>query len=261
MTRTSLKLILALTLFALALPSAALAKKNAWQRVSLTGTSAYHATNTAPTACDPSVVNSGDGVVLSRDWKETFRADSFPSYQYAAKYFPALAGPQTNAQGQKAHLVRSGQSSEIYRTFNVDSNGACTSQDQTCSKAASLKTARFLFGVTHKNFRPGGQLQTYWNIDFSSSIPDCTPPHNDTLQRGLMPFDDGDVPSLFKAKASKSRVARKRATFTIHGSAQVKNTKGYSATVTYSGKATLKKVVIPDGCVDAHRQHAFVCSN
>src|SRR5690242_16293971 len=112
MARTSLKLILAFTLLGLALPTAALARKNAWQLVSLSGTYAYHATNTAPTQCDPNNTNNGDGVVLSRDWKESFHADSFPSYQYAAKYFPFLGGPQTNAQGQKAHLVRSGSVSE-----------------------------------------------------------------------------------------------------------------------------------------------------
>src|ERR1700745_847817 len=119
MTRASLKLLLALTLLALALPTAALARKNAWQLVSLSGTYAYHATNSAPGSCDPGNNSTGDGVVLSRDYTERFHAASFPRYQYAAKYFPALGAPQTNGPGQKAHLIRQGTVSESYRTFAV----------------------------------------------------------------------------------------------------------------------------------------------
>lgn len=143
-------------------------------------------------------------------------------------------------------------SSESYRTF--DSN--CAPTDQTCAKDQSFGTARFMFGVTHKNFRPGGWLQTYWNLSFNPT--DCAPKD---LQGALIPFDTNDIPSEFKAKASSKSFTRKRATFTIHGSATVPKTSGFKATVTYSAKATLKKVVIPDGCVDVHRQHAFVCSN
>jgi hypothetical protein len=47
----------------------------------------------------------------------------------------------------------------------------------------------------------------------------------------------------------------------VHDTAKVKKTQGYTATVTYSAKATVKKVTIPDGCVDLHPQHTFVCSN
>jgi opacity protein-like surface antigen len=247
--RTSLKLLLAITLLALALPAAASARKNAWQLVSLSGTYAYHATNTGSTTCDPEQIQ---GAVLSRDYKASFRADSFPSYQYAAKYFPALEGPQTNGPGQKAHMKVNATSSETYRTF--DSN--CAPTDQTCSKAQSFSTARFMFGVTHKNFRPGGQLQTFWNISFNPT--DCAPKD---LQGALIPFNTNDIPSEFKARASRKSFTHKRATFTIHGGATVPKTSGFTATVTYSAKATLKKVVIPDGCVDLHRQHAFVCSN
>lgn len=249
MARTSLKLLLALTLFALVLPTAALARKNAWQLVSLSGTYEYQATNTASTTCDP---DQPQGAVLSRDYKASFRADSFPSYQYAAKYFPFLKGPQTNARGQKAHMQVHATSLEHYRTF--DSN--CAATDQSCAKDQSYSTARFMFGVTHKNFRPGGRLQTYWNISFNPT--DCAPKD---LQQALIPFNTNDIPSEFKANASRKSFTHKRATFTIHGSATVPKTSGFNATVTYSAKATLKKVVIPDGCVDLHRQHAFVCSN
>jgi hypothetical protein len=70
-----------------------------------------------------------------------------------------------------------------------------------------------------------------------------------------------DIPSQFKAKASKRQFARKRATFSVHGSAKVGKTQGYTATITYSAKATVKKVTIPDGCVDTRPQHTFVCTN
>jgi hypothetical protein len=256
--RTSLKALVAVALLALALPAGALARKSAWQLVSLSGTYAYHATNSAPAACDPNGV-SGDGTILSRDYTATFHADSFPKYQYAAKYFPFLRGPQTNGPGQKAHLVGNATSSESFRIFTVDGNGGCSAQDQTCSKPQAIKTARFMFGVTHKNFRPGGPLQTSWNISFLPQ--DCTPSSNDSLQGGLIPFDSSDLPSDFRAKASKRQFARKRATFSVRGTAKVKKTQGYTATVTYSAKATVKKVTIPDGCVDAHPQHTFVCSN
>lgn len=261
MARASLKLLLAFTLLALALPTAALARKSAWQLVSLSGTYAYHATNSAPTACDPGAVSDGDGIVMSRDYTETFRADSFPSYQYAAKYFPALGAPQTNGPGQKAHIIRHGTVSENYRTFAV-SDGACTSQDQTCTKAQNARSARFIFSVTQEpHFGFGKPIHIRWNLDLASTIGDCTPPHVDGLQRGLLPDDEFDVPSLFKSKASRHQLARRRATFRVHGNAKVRKTQGYTATITYSAKATVKKVVIPDGCVDTHRQHTFVCSN
>jgi hypothetical protein len=244
--RTSLKLLLALTLFALALPTAAFARKNAWQLVSLSGTYEYQATNTGSTACDP---DQPQDAVLSRDYKASFSADSFPSYQYAAKYFPFLKGPQTNARGQKAHMKVNATSSESYRTFD----SSCAPTDSSCAKGQSFSTARFMFGVTHKNFRPGGRLQTYWNISFNPV--DCAPKD---LQGALIP---SDIPSEFKANASSKSFTHKRATFTIHGSATVPKTSGFKATVSYSAKATLKKVVIPDGCVDTHPQHAFVCTN
>jgi hypothetical protein len=248
-TRTSLKVLLAFTLLALVLPTAAFARKNAWQLVSLSGTYEYRATNTAPITCDP---DQPQGAVLTRDYKASFTADSFPSYQYAAKYFPFLKGPQTNARGQKAHMKVNATTSESYRTFD----SSCAPTDGSCGKGQSFSTARFMFGVTHKNFRPGGPLQTYWNISFNPT--DCAPKD---LQGALIPFDTNDIPSEFKARASLKSFTHKRATFTIHGSASVPKTSGFNATVTYSAKATLKKVVIPDGCVDTHPQHAFVCSN
>jgi hypothetical protein len=261
-TRAALKLLLAFTLFALALPSAVLARKSAWQLVSLSGTYAYHATNTAPAGCDPNNNFTGDGTVLSRDYTETFRADSFPSYQYAAKYFPSLGAPVTNAQGQKSHLVRQGTLSESYRTFTV-ADGACSSQDQTCTKAQNSRSARFIFGVSQEpRFGFGRPIHIRWDLDgLSNAIGDCTP-HSDTLERGLLPFNPvEDIPSLFKSKASKRQFAHRRASFSVHGTAKVRKTQGYTATVTYSAKATVKKVVIPDGCVDTHPQHTFVCSN
>jgi hypothetical protein len=247
--RTSLKLLLALTLLALVLPAAASARKDAWQLVALSGSYTYHATNTGSTTCDPEQIQ---GAVLSRDYKVTFKADSFPRYQYAAKYFPALRGPQTNGPGQKAHLQVHATSSETYREFDQN----CAPTDQTCSKDRSFGTARYMFGVTTKNFRPGGQLQTFWRISFDPT--DCAPKD---LQQALVPFNSNDIPSDFKAKASRGKFTHKRATFTIHGSATVPNTSGFSASVSYAAKATLKKVVIADGCVDTHPQHAFVCSN
>jgi hypothetical protein len=261
MARLSLKLLLAFTLLALALPTAALARKSAWQLVSLSGTYAYHATNTAPTACDPNAVNDGDGVVLSRDYTEHFHADSFPSYQYAAKYFPSLGAPVTNGPGQKTHIIRNGTISESYRTFSV-SDGSCSSQDQTCSKAQNSKGAHYIFSVTQEpHFGFGRPIHIRWDLELGSTIGDCTPPHNDSLYRGLLPDDEFDIPYLFKNKASKRQFAHRRATFTVHGSAKVRKTVGYTATITYSAKATVKKVVIPDGCVDTHPQHTFVCSN
>jgi hypothetical protein len=255
--RTPLKAFLVVALLALALPTGAFARKSAWQLVSLSGTYAYHATNSAPAACDPNGV-SGDGVVLSRDYTASFHADSFPKYQYAAKYFPFFGGPQTNGPGQKAHLVGTATSSESFRIFTVDGNGGCSAQDQNCSKPQAIKTARYMFSISHKGFRPGGPLQTSWNVSFSP--PDCTPGSSDSIQNALVP-DSSDLPSDFKAKASKRRFARKRATFSVHDTAKVKKTQGYTATVTYSAKATVKKVTIPDGCVDLHPQHTFVCSN
>jgi hypothetical protein len=41
----------------------------------------------------------------------------------------------------------------------------------------------------------------------------------------------------------------------------VRKTSGFTATIAYSAKATLKKVVIPDGCVDTKPQRLFVCTN
>jgi hypothetical protein len=90
-------------------------------------------------------------------------------------------------------------SSESYRTF--DSN--CAPTDQTCAKDQSFGTARFMFGVTHKNFRPGGWLQTYWNLSFNPT--DCAPKD---LQGALIPFDTNDIPSEFKAKASSKSFTR-----------------------------------------------------
>jgi hypothetical protein len=261
MARTSLKVIFAFTLLALALPTAALARKSAWQLVSLSGTYAYHATNTAPAACDPENTSTGDGVVLSRDYTEKFHADSFPSYQYAAKYFPALGSPQTNGPGQKAHLIRQGTVSEGYRTFAVN-DGVCTSQDQTCSRAQNATGARFTFSVTQEpHFGFKRPIHIRWDLGLANTIGDCTPPHSDTLSHALLPNDEFDVPSLFKSKASKRQFARKRATFSVHGSAKVQKTQGYAATITYSANATVKKVTIPDGCVDTHPQHTFVCTN
>jgi hypothetical protein len=261
MARAPLKLLLAFTLLVLALPTAALARKSAWQLVSLSGTYAYQATNTAPTPCDPSTVNSGDGVVLSRNYTEKFHADSFPSYQYAAKYFPALGSPQTNGPGQKAHLVRQGTVNEGYRTFTVN-DGVCSSQDQTCSKAQDATGARFIFGVTQEpHFGFGRPIHIRWDLGLGNTIGDCTPAHSDTLSHGLLPNDEFDMPSLFKSKASKRQFAHRRATFSVHGTAKVQKTQGYTATITYSAKATVKKVVIPDGCVDTKRQHTFVCTN
>src|SRR5690349_13808552 len=170
MARLTLKLLLALALLALALPTAASARKNAWQLVALSGTYAYHATANAPAACDPNENSTGDGVLLSRDYTASFHADSFPSYQYAAKYFPVFGGPQTNALGQKAHLVGQATSNESYRTFTV-AGGACSQQDQSCSKPQTIGTARFMFSVTHKKFRFNGPLETSWNIDFVPTIP------------------------------------------------------------------------------------------
>jgi hypothetical protein len=261
MARASLKAFLGVTLLVLAVPTAAMARKSAWQLVSLSGTYAYHATNTAPAACDPNNSSTGDGVVLSRDYTEKFRADSFPKYQYAAKYFPALGVPQTNGPGQKAHIIRQGTTSESYRTFTI-SDGACTTQDQTCSKAQNAKSARFMYSVSqepHFGFRNPFHIR--WNLALGNSIGDCTPAHSDSLSRGLLPDDEFDIPSIFTSKASKRQFARKRATFKIHGSAKVAKTQGYAATITYSAKATVKKVTIPDGCVDTHPQHTFVCSN
>jgi hypothetical protein len=245
------RILLVFSLLALIAPSAASARKNAWQLVALSGTYAYHATSTAPPTCAPD--NGGQGGVLSRDYTVSFHADSFPTYQYAAKYFPALEGPQTNGPGQKAHLVGETTSSETYRTFD----SSCAPQDQHCSKLQPLRTARFMFSVTTKNFRPGGPLQTVWNLNFSPT--DCTPRSDDFLQNALVPLDS--IPSEFKANTSRGKFTRKRATFTIHGSATVPKTSGYNATVTYSARATLKKVLIADGCVDRHPQHAFVCTN
>ncbi len=261
MARTPLRLLFATLVLALALPTAALARKSAWQLVSLSGTYAYHATNTAPTGCDPDNTATGDGTVLTRDYTEKFHANGFPSYQYAAKYFPALGAPQTNGPGQKAHLVRQGTVSESYRTFTV-SDGACATQDQTCSKAQNAKSARFMYSVSqepHFGFRKPFHIR--WNLALGNSIGDCTPPHSDSLSRGLLPDDEFDIPSIFTSKASKRQFAHRRATFKVHGSAKVKKTSGYTATITYSAKATVKKVTIPDGCVDLHPQHTFVCSN
>jgi hypothetical protein len=250
--------LLPITFLALALPSAAAARKNAWQLASLSGTYAYHATNTAPMACDPNAINNGDGLVLKRDYTETFHADSFPSYQYAAKYFPFFGGPQTNGPGQKAHLIRQASISETYRIFSVDSSTrTCSFQDQTCSKAVTMKTARFLIDVTHKRFRYNGPLQISWNLSLAPSIPDCTP-RGHQLEGALLA---DDVPSEFKSPASKAQFRRKHSTFSLRGSAGVPRTNGYTASIGYSAKATLKKVVIADGCADIHPQHAFICTN
>src|SRR5262249_29171241 len=151
--------------------------------------------------------------------------------------------------------------SESYRMFTV-SDGVCSSQDQTCAKAQNGSTARYIFSVTQDpHFGFGHPVHIRWDLGLSTAIGDCTPAHNDTLARGLLPFNDEDVPSLFKSKASKRQLARKRATFSVHGTAKVAKTQGYTATITYSAKATVKKVTIPDGCVDTHPQHTFVCSN
>jgi hypothetical protein len=254
--------LIVLILVALIVPSAASARKNAWQFASLSGTYAYHATNSAATVCDPNSFSSGDGVVLKRDYAETFRADSFPSHQYAAKYFPFFGGPQTNGPGQKAHLIRQATISETYRVFTVDpDSGTCSFQDQTCTKAVTMKTARFLIDVTHKRFRYNGPLQIVWNLSLAPSIPDCTPRGHQGLDGGLLPSNSDGIPSQFKTPASKGQFRRKRSTFSINGSAGVQRSTGFTASIDYSARATLKKVVIADGCVDLHPQHAFVCSN
>jgi hypothetical protein len=258
-------LLIALLLVAgLAVPGSALARKNAWQLVSLSGTYAYHAANTAPRSCGPDVT-SDSGDVLSRDWTESFHADRFPSYQYAAKYFPVFSGPQTNGPGQKAHLIRQGTIGETYRTFNAgidaDGNPTCTQQDQSCSQAQSIRTSRFLFGVGHRGRGFHGPLVTSWRIDFAANIGDCTPRNVDDLAGGLLPPNSAGIPDVFSKRASKRSFARRRATFTIHGTAPVRGASGFSASISYSVRATVKKVVIRDGCADLHPQHLFVCTN
>jgi hypothetical protein len=210
--RTFLLTLVGLSFIALGVPSGALARKNAWQLVSLSGTYAYHAVNTSPATCSAGRAND-DGIVLSRDYSETFKADSFPSYQYAAKYFPVFGGPQTNGPGQKAHLVRQVTSSENYRVFteSVDASGntLCSQQDRSCSTPATIKTARFLFGVTHPGFRRGSAPQIDWKIDFAGGIRDCIPKGGPSDATGdLLP---DDFPDLFKSKASNRQFTRKRA--------------------------------------------------
>lgn len=258
MARTFLLTLVGVIFVALGVPSAALARKNAWQLVSLSGTYTYHAVNTNPATCSAGRAND-DGIVLSRDYSETFKADSFPSHQYAAKYFPVFAGPQTNARGQKAHLVRQTTSSEAYRVFSEAADGSCTQQDASCSAPKQQKTARFMFAVNHPGFRRGSPPQIAWTINPGNGIFDCVPKGSPSdLTGDLLP---DDFPDLFKSRATTRQFTRKRASFSIKGSAPVGSTSGFTATITYSAKATLKKVVIPDGCVDTKPQHQFVCTN
>jgi hypothetical protein len=221
-----MKRLLAWTLLLLAIPAAADARKNAWQLSSLSGTYEYHATNPNPGACSP-----GSAVLLSRDYTETWHADSFGRGQYVAKYFPVFGGPQTNGAGQKAHLVHQGTLTETYRT-------GCDEPAQTCTKAVTSDGSRTVFMVTHR--RPGSRPYIQWYVDFANSIGDCAPAD---VAGELLPSGD---PSPVAQSTTNTRFTRKRAKFSVSGH-------GFSA------KATLKKVVIPDGCADTKPQRLFVC--
>jgi hypothetical protein len=227
---------MAIALIALAFPAAAAARKNAWQLASLSGTYEYHSTNPNPMSC-----TAGRSVLLSRDYTETWRADSFPRAQYAAKYFPVFRGPETNGAGQKAHLVHTGTLTEKYRTFAEDTDGNCTQGDQTCTKQVTAKGSRTVFLVTHK--RPGSPPVVQWQIDFTNSIPDCTPRGDPDLEQALRPDSDA---SPLSQSTTNSAFTRKRPRFAVSG-------RGFSA------EATLKKLVIPDGCADTKPQRQFVC--
>ena len=252
-----LKSLLVVALLALALPAAAAARKSAWQQSSLSGTYAYHAANTHPAAC----ADGRDGVVLSRDYTETWHADSFRRKDLAAKYFPVFTGPETNGPGQKAHLVRDATLTETYRTFTRGSddqgNDTCTSQDQACSRRLTGTQSSVVLVVTHSGSL-GGPLRIQWNIGFPD-IPDCTPATASDLRRGLLP--ENEVPHVFKSKATKRQFARRRSSFSFRGGEILGGTNGLSANITITARATLKKLTVADGCVDRRPQSLFVCTN
>ena len=229
-------LLAAAAVVALAFPAAAAARKNAWQLSALSGTYEYHATSQKPVTC-----SAGGAVLLERDYTETWHADSFGRGQYTAKYFPVFGGPQTNGAGQKAHLVHQGTLSETYRTFTEDAEGNCTQQDHTCTRTVSFNGSRTVFMVTH--MRPGKPPRLRWDVDFANEIPDCTPVGSDELGHALLPDEDA---SPVTQSTTNARFTRKRPRFSVSGH-------GFSA------RATLRKLVIPDGCADTRPQRLFVC--
>jgi len=218
-------LLALLAVIALAVPAAAQARKNAWQLSALSGTYEYHATNASPPACDTGAV------LLERDYSESWHADSFGRGQYAAKYFPVFGGPQTNGAGQRAQLVHRGTLTETFRT-------GCDQPEQTCTKAVTYKSSRTVFMVTHR--RPGSRPYTQWYVDFADSMGDCAP---SDVAGELLP--SGEASPVAQSTTNR-RFTRRRPKFAISGH-------GFSA------KATLKKVVVPDGCADLKPQRLFVC--
>jgi hypothetical protein len=221
-------------LVALAFPAAAEARKNAWQLSSLSGTYSAVNMNSPPATC------SSGTVVLTSHYDVSWRATSFGKGQYAAKYFPVFRGPQTNGAGQRATIVGGAIIRESYATFTDQGDGTCTRVDGSCTGTKTIKESRTPFLVSHSGFTDPPQIR--WAIDFGGELPDCAPDQDATPVNGL---------GLFKSKATLRQFARRRSSFSIAGR---------SGRISYSARAKLKKVVIPDGCRDSKPQRLFVCS-
>ncbi len=247
------------------MPTGAVARKTAWQITSLSGQYSLHTDAATPVTCGNR--QSESGVVLNRDYKESFHSTDFASSEYAAKYNPFLQGPGGGRQGQAGHLLHQGQTAESYRVFTegIDANGntTCSQADRTCSSASSRKTHDHPIFITRatKTLRVGRQVTLIWDLGLGSAIGDCIPQGDLVSELQGAPVPDPDAfPRHLTTHAPLRRFARRRSTYSLNGTTPVNAPGVLTGTLSWSATLTLKKLVIRDGCRDPHPQHLFVCS-